>query len=105
MWDFLQYTSRKRAFNSLFRGSSEAARVRTGARASKTALRIYCKPSSEYLGTLVVAAGNFGPGGLLGRSEISDLEVGGEPKRAIEGATKGRSWRERLRPRTEIISI
>ena len=102
--DFPQYTSGERGFNSFFRSSSEAAEAGAGAgagagaRASRTALRIYCKSSSEYLGTLVVAAGDFGPGGPSGYSEISDPGGGEEPRRAIEGPTEGRSRQRRPRP-------
>ena len=99
----------------------------TGARASKTVLKILCKSFSEYLGILV-SAGSFSPGGLLGCLEISDLGGGEESGGAMEGvtegategamegategateeitegATEGHSWRGRPRPRTEIIS-
>ena len=82
------------------------AGARTGARASKTALKILCKSSLEYLRTLV-AARDFGPGVLSDYSEISDSGDREEPReateRATEGATERRSWRGRLRPRTEII--
>ena len=60
MWDFPRYTSEKRVF-SFFRGTSETTGAETGAeagagaQASKTALRIRCKSSSEYLGTLLAA--------------------------------------------------
>ena len=85
-------------------------RTGTGARASRTALRICCKSSSEYLGILVLA-GDFGPRGFLGYSEISDSGGGKESGRAtkeategaMEGATEGRSRWGHLRPRTEII--
>ena len=77
-----------------------------GAQASRTALRIHCKSSSEYLGILV-SAGDFGSRGPSGDLEISDLEgrkeSEGATKKAIEGATEGRSRRGRLRPWTEII--
>ena len=79
-----------------------------GARAYKTALKIYCKSSLEYLGTLVVAGGElargFDPKGLAGWSDnlLPDLGGGEESGEAMEGvtegATEGRSWRERLRP-------
>ena len=57
------------------------------------ALKIYCKSFSEYLGTLVVAVGDFGPGGLLSCLENSDLGGGEEPGGATEekGATERRS--------------
>ena len=73
-----------------------------GARASKTALRILCKSSSEYLGTLV-AMEDFGSGVPSGCLEISDSGGGEESGGATEGATKGRSRRGRPRPWTEII--
>ena len=80
----------------------------TGARAFKTALKILCKSSLEYLGILV---SDFGPGGPSGCSKISDSgggeESGGVTEGATEGATEGvmegRFRRGRLRPRTEII--
>ena len=96
MWDFPQYTSRERAF-SFSQGVSETAGVGEGAWASRTALKILCKSSSEYLGTLV-AAGDFGPWVPSGYLETSDSESREEPGGATEGATEGHSWRGRLRP-------
>ena len=50
-----------RGASSFFQGVSEMTRAETGvgagASASRTALKIYCKSSLEYLGTLVVAGG------------------------------------------------
>ena len=66
---------KEQAFNSLFRGSSEATRgdtragARAGARVSRTALKIYFKSFLECLRISVVAAGDFGP-----RSAASCLE-------------------------------
>ena len=87
MWDFPRYTSGKQAF-SFSRGTSEMTRAGAGAQASRTALRIHCKSSSEYLGTLVAAAGDFSPGGLSGYSEDSDSEGREELGGATEGATE-----------------
>ena len=102
MWDFLWYTSGKRAF-SFSQGTLEMTGAGVGARASRTALKIYCKSSSEYLGILVAAAGDFSPWGLLGCSENSDLGGRKEPGGATEGAIERRSRQGRLRPQTEII--
>ena len=86
------------------------------------ALKIHCKLSLEYLGTLV-STGNFGVRGSSGYLEISDSGGGEESgrvtegttegvmegaiERATEGATKGATegcfWRGRPRPWTEII--
>ena len=93
-------------------GAVAAAEVR--ARVFKTVLRILCKSSLEYLGTLVVvteasATGGFIPEGPAGWSDnlSPDSEDGKEPKRitegATEGATEGRSQQRRLQPRTEVI--
>ena len=85
MWDFPQFTFGERAFSSLSWGFLEAAKAgagaRAGAQASKTTLKIRCKLSSEYLGILVAAAGNFDFGGLLGYLENSDLGDKEEPKK------------------------
>ena len=122
MWDFPRYTSGERAF-SFSRDTSETtgtgAGAGAGARASRTVLKIRCKSSSEYLGILV-SAGDFGPRGPSGCSEISDSGGGeesggvsegateGVTERTTEGATEGTTERRsrwgRLRPQTEIIS-
>ena len=70
------------------------AGAKAGAQTSKTALRIFCKSSSEYLGTLVAVAGDSAPGGPLGCSKNSDLGGGEEPEGATgeRRATKRRSW-------------
>ena len=90
MWDFSQYMFGERAFNGFFQGSSKLAgagagmRAGVGVRTSRMVLKICCKSFSEYLGTLVVAAGEFGFGSLLGCSENSDLGGGEESEGAIE---------------------
>ena len=94
---------REQVFNGLSQGSLEVAGARMGARArvraqaSKTALRIRCKSSLEYLGTLVVVVEDFSLGDLLDCSKISDLGGGEGPKGATEEATErvteGRFWR------------
>ena len=89
MWDFPQYTSRERAFSfsrdalammeagartregaRMGAGARKGAGARTGAQASRKALRILCKSSSEYLRVLVIAGalvtGSFAPEGLAG---------------------------------------
>ena len=88
---------------SFFLGTSEATRAEAGAWASRTALKIRCKLSSEYLETLIATAGDFGPRGILGYSEDSDLGDGEEPEGTTEGAKGKRSRQKRLRPRTEIF--
>ena len=113
MWDFPQYISRERAFNGLSRDFLEAAgagagvEAGPGARASRTVLKICCISSLEYLGTLVVAAWNFGLRGLLVYSKDSDLKGKEELKGVTEGvteeATEGRSRRRQSRSRTEVI--
>ena len=107
MWEFPQYTSRKRAFNGLSWGFSKAAgagagagagaragvEVGAGARASRIALRIRCKSFLEYLEILVVAMGDFGPGSPLGCLKNSNLggreKLGGVTERVTERATEG----------------
>ena len=94
-------------------GAGARARMGMGARTSRTALKIRCKSSSEYLGTLVAAEGelarSFAPEGPAGWSDnlSPDLGSGEESKRAIEGATEGategRFRRRRLLPQTEVI--
>ena len=126
MWDFPQYTSGERAF-SFFRGTLETtgagtgveagagtrAGAGTGARAFKTALRICCKSSLEYLGILVSAEGelarSFAPEGLAGwLNNLSPDSGGGKElrramKEATEGATEKHSCRERPRRWTKVI--
>ena len=108
---------RERAF-SFFQGTLETTGAETGsrtgagmgagagARASRTALRICCKSSLEYLGTLVLVE-DFGSRDLSGCLEISDLGGKKESRRVIGGATEGAieggSWRGRPRPQTEIF--
>ena len=122
MWDFPQYTSGERAFSfsqgileTTGAGTRAGVGVGTGIRASRTALKILCKSSLEYLGTLV-AAKDVGPGVPSGYLETSDSGGGEKPRGATEGAVEGategamegamerRSRRGRPRPRTEIIS-
>ena len=74
------------------------AEVETGAQASKTALKIFCKSFSEYLGTLVAAGalamGGFvfeGPADWLDNSSY-DLGDGVELERATEKAAEERLW-------------
>ena len=122
MWDFPRYTSKERAF-SFSQGTSETigaraearagARTGTGSWASRTALKIHYKSSSEYLGTLVAARGvlarSFALDGPAGWSDnLSPDSEGGEKsegvmKGATEGAAERRSRQERLRPQTQII--
>ena len=107
MWDFSRYTSGQRAF-SFSRGTSEMtgagtrARTRagagTGARASRTALKIRCKSSSEYLGILVLA-GDFGPESLLSCSKISYSGGREESRKASKGATEGATEEQRREQR------
>ena len=52
------------------------------------ALRMCYKSFSEYLGTLVVVAGDFGLGGLAGYLENSDSEGVKELWGAIEGCSR-----------------
>ena len=80
-------------------------RVKTRTQASKTALRICYKSSSEYLEILVVVAGDFGLGSLLGCLEIFDLGSGEDPRRATEGVTEEHSCWEQPQSWTEIILI
>ena len=104
---------RKWVFSGLFQGFSKvagaAARAGAGARArtSRTALKICYKSFSEYLGILIAVAGDFGPNGLLGYLENSDLggreKLGGATgkKRAIER----RFRRGQLQLYTEVILV
>ena len=81
------------------------ARAGTRIRASRTTLRIFCKSFLKYLGTLVAAAEDSGPGGLLGCSENSDLR-GREELGEVTGkggVTKRYSRRRQPRPYTEVI--
>ena len=98
MWNFSWYTSEERAFSfsqetseTTGAGAGAAAVARAGAWAFKTALKIRCKSSLEYLGTLVVAAGDFGLRGPLDCSE--DFELGGreKPGGTTEGVIERRS--------------
>ena len=117
MWDFSWYTSKEWAF-SFSRGVSKTTGagvragigVEVGARASKKALKILYKSSSEYLGILVGATratvmGSFvfeGPAGWL--SNLSpNLEGREELGKAIKGAIEICFWRRHLRPRTQVI--
>ena len=114
MWNFSRYMSRKRAF-SFFRGTLETMRAGTGVGtwASRTALKICCKLSSEYLRTLVATgealARSFTPEGLAGWLDNLSPDLGGRKKlrRAIERATKGvaegRSRQGRPRLWTKVI--
>lgn len=90
--------SRVRAF-SLFQGILEIAgartKARTGARAFRTILKIFCKLSLEYLKTLVLAIGAISTGSfvLKGPADYLDSlspnsECGKESRRATEGATE-----------------
>ena len=106
MWDFLQYTSRERAFNSLSWGSLEVVEVEAeaGVWVSKTVLRIRCKSSLEYLGALIVVAettaiGVFALENPAGYLENFDLGDGKELGRA----TKDCSKQGRLESRTKVI--
>ena len=93
MWNFPQYMSREQTFR-LFQDTLETARagVGTGVWAFKTGLRIPCKPSSEYLETLVVTLGvtvigSFVPESLAGYlNNSSPNSRGGEES---ENVTKG----------------
>ena len=81
----------------------------TGAQASRTALKILCKSSLEYLGTPVavgaLAMGGFVPEGLAGWSDnlSPDSKDGEESGGATKGAAEERLWRKRPRPWTEVI--
>ena len=76
-------------------GTGTGAGVGIGAPAFRTALRILCKSSSEYLRTLVairaLVTRGFGPEGLAGWSDNSSPNSGGgeESEGATKGATKG----------------
>ena len=72
-------------------GAGAGVGAETGARASRTALRICCKSSLESLETLIIAVENFGLRGLSGYLEISDSGGGEKPEETIEEATKRRS--------------
>ena len=92
------------------------AEAETGARAFKTALKILCKSSLEYLGILVAVIGVSAIGGFILESPADYLDnlspnSGGGKKsgRATEGATEGaserRSQRGRLRSWNEVILV
>ena len=81
-----------------------------GAQASRTALRIFCKSSLEYLGTLVLVTGVSATGGFVheGLAGWSDnLSPNSEGEEALGGAmkeaTEGRSRQGRPRPWIEVI--
>ena len=76
-------------------GARTGVRTGTGAQASRTALRILCKLSLEYLGTLVAATGasamgGFAPEGPAGWSDNLSPDSGGrkESRGATERATE-----------------
>ena len=86
----------------------------TRARASRTALKIRCNSSSEYLRTLVAASGVLAMEGFVleGPTGWSDnlspdsgdgKESRGATEGATEGAIEGCSRRGRPWPRTEVI--
>ena len=85
------------------------ARAETGPRASRTALKILCKSSSEYLGTIVstgaLATRGFAPKGSAGWLDNSspDLGVRKESGGATDGAAEECLRRGRKRPQTEVI--
>ena len=94
-------------------GARAGAGVGAGVQASKTALRIHCKLSSEYLEILVAVAGalatrDFVSKGSIGWSDNSSFDSGdGEELRgaregvieeAAEGAIERHSRRGRLWP-------
>ena len=101
--------SEKRAFNGLFRSSLEVTRagagMKAGAQASRTVLKIYCKSSLEYLGTLVAAVGDFSLKCPLNHLENFNSEGEKKPGRAIEEVIKRRSRRGQPQPRTKIILV
>ena len=90
-------------------GARTGAGAGTGARTSRKSLRIFCKLSSEYLGTLVLAGalatGGFAPEVPASWSDNSLPDSGGgkESGRATEGAAEECLRRRRPRPRTEVI--
>ena len=109
MWNFPRYTSRKRVF-CFFRGTSEITEAGAGARTSRMAIKIRCKSFLEYLEILIAAVrvsakGDFVFEGQAGWSDNLSPNSGGgeESRRAIEGATEGRSCWRRPRPWTEVI--
>ena len=128
MWDFPRYKSGEWAF-SFSRGVSATMGARagagagigagtgartgagagTGALASRTALRILYKSSSEYLRTLgesgALAMEGFGFEGPACWSDNSSPDSGSGDKSggATEGVTEGYSRRGRPRPWTEVI--
>ena len=94
-------------------GTSEmtraGAKAGAGAWASKTALKILCKSSLEYLGTLLATTGGFAPEGPASSLDNLSPDLGGgkesreATKRETEGAMEGRSQRRGLRPWIEVI--
>ena len=76
-------------------GAETGAGAGTGALGSRTALKILCKSSSEYLRILVaaeaVATGDFGPEDPADWSHNSLPDSGGreESEGAMEGVTEG----------------
>ena len=81
------------------------AAAEVGARASRTALKIRCKSSSEYLGILVAAVGALVMGGFVPKGpagwldNLSPNSGGGEELGgAMEGAAEERLQWGRLRP-------
>ena len=110
MQDFPWYTSRERAFSfsqgalatmGVRMGAGAGTKTRVEARASRIALKILCKSSLEYLGTLIAATkasatGDFVFEGPAGWSDnlSPDLRGGeeseGVTEKATEGVTEGR---------------
>ena len=117
MWDFLQYTSGEYAFSfsqSSLEMTGAGVGVDIGVQASKTALRIFCKLSLEYLEILVAEIGTLATGdfifeGPVNWSDNLSTNLGGkeESERTIEKATEEEiersSRQERLWPQIEII--
>ena len=109
--------SRERAFsfswgNSETAGAEAGVEAGTGTRASRIVFRIFCKSFLKYLGIFVVATEvtateSFIPKGSACYLDnlLPDLGSGEESGRVTERAMKGRSRREHLRPRTEVILV
>ena len=83
--------------------------AKVGARASKTALRILCKSSSEYLGILVVVTGASAIEGFVSKGPVRWLDISspdsegreessGATEGVMEGVMEGHSRRRCLRP-------
>lgn len=75
------------------------AKVGVRAQASKMALRIRCKSSSESLGTPVIAIGvivirGFVPKSLVSCLKNSDSRGREESERVIKGVMEGHSWQK-----------